>query len=123
MLCLCEMNFDGVQLCFPSVDVVWGVEMSEIDDMFYEGYESSSFFVCSVSFAYAVLWYWGGFVVVGQFCLLYCCCIYVVGLHDVCQFCEEFFVYSIYVDLEDFEVFFFFAVLIVIVGGWLFGEC
>ena len=70
--------------------------------MFYEGYESSSFFVCSVC---AVLWYYGGFVVVGQFCLLYCCYIYVVDFHGVCQFCE-FFVDPVYVDLEDFEVLF-----------------
>ena len=105
MLCLCEMNFDGLLLCFASVDVVWGVERSEIDVMFYEGYESSSFFVCSVNYVCAVLWYCGGFVVVGQFCLLHCCYVYVVGLHDVCQFCE-FFVYSVDVDLQDFEVLF-----------------
>ena len=49
--------------------------------------------------------YCGGFVVVGQFCLLHCCYIYFVGLHNVCQF-YEFFVYSVYVDLQDFEVLF-----------------
>ena len=87
-----------------SVYVVWGVERSEVDVVFYEGYESSSFFVCSVCSVCAVLWYYGGFVVVGQFCLLYCCYIYVVGFHGVCQFCE-FFVDPVYV-LGDFEVLF-----------------
>ena len=47
----------------------------------------------------------GDFVLVGQFCLLHCCCVYDFGLHDVCQFCE-YFVYSIDVDLQDFEVLF-----------------
>ena len=49
----------------------------------------------------------GGFVLVGQFCLLHCCCVYDFGLHDVCQFCE-YFVYSIDVDLQNFEVLFVF---------------
>ena len=74
--------FDILLFCFASVDVVWGVERSEIDIMFYEGYESSSSFVCSVT---SVLWHSGGFVVVGK---LHCCYVYDVGLHDVCQFCE-----------------------------------
>ena len=55
-------------------------------------------------------------MMVGQFCLLYCCYVYFLGLHDVCQFCVSF-VYSIYIDLYDFEILF--VVLILIVGGWL----
>ena len=53
-------------------------------------------FLCVLSVLCVV--YCGGFVMVGQFCLLYCCYVYVVGLQDVCQFCV-FFVYSIYIDL------------------------
>ena len=54
--------------------------------------------MCSVGSVCGVLWYCGGFVMVGQFSLLYCCYVYVVGLQDVCQFCVSF-VHSICIDL------------------------
>ena len=46
--------------------------------------ESSSFFVCSVCSACAVLWYSRGFVVLGQFSLLYCCYVYALLVFMMC---------------------------------------
>ena len=54
-----------------------------------------SSFLCVLSVLCAVLWgFCGGWSVL-SLALLLC---QVVGLHDVCHFCE-FFVYSVYVDL------------------------
>ena len=58
--------------------------------------------MCSVCSDWCVVWYFGCFVVVCEFCFLYCNNVNVMCVDKLCEFCD-FILYAIYVYLEYLE--------------------